>query len=224
MPGKHPNRHHDHDKKFEWDPDNDQGQMLGKVTKCLGNRRFKVYCDDNQDRICKLAGTIRKSEWVDEGTLVVLSVREIANRAGHDSKSNQGELGDILMTVPSSAIGKLKKNSDLNPALFSNLSGANMSDVKKKVAEGTMEDDDLFDTEDDGADTAEINGPEDVDTTAESDVKGAVDGEELEKREKNRLRAREEASKKRDTERAANRSKKSGPAIDADGNINIDAI
>ena len=46
--------------------------MLGRVVKTLGQKRFRVYCNDNVERTCRLAGSVRKSQWVAEGSVVVV--------------------------------------------------------------------------------------------------------------------------------------------------------
>ena len=59
------------------DIDSADGQMIGRVTRVLGNRRFQVHCNDNVVRICRLCGSLRKSEWVSVGSIVLLAKREL---------------------------------------------------------------------------------------------------------------------------------------------------
>ena len=145
--GKHPSNANEIDvKMISWD--SGDGQMLGRVTKSVGNRRFRVYCNDNQERTCRLAGHIRKSEWVGEGSIVVLSLRGLSSASS--SSSNADELGDILQLVDSRLYGKLKKMVGVNETLFVQVEAMDMDQVKKRVAAGgaATEEDDLFDRND----------------------------------------------------------------------------
>lgn len=115
-------------KMMEWD--DSQGQMLGRVLKKLGDRRFRIFCNDNKERICKLCGSMRKSDWVDEGALVIIGVRELSN-ARADSKVV--DLGDVLAVVDPRLYGKLKKLPNQNQLLFHNLESVDENDMKRKV-------------------------------------------------------------------------------------------
>lgn len=128
-------------KMLEWDAKD--GQMLGRAMKKLGDRRFRVFCNDNITRICKLAGSMRKSDWVDEGALILISTRELGNA----SMGNQQEIGDILSVVDQRIYGKLKKKEGINPLLFSSVENEDNAALKKKIGlqeAGEDVDDDLF--------------------------------------------------------------------------------
>lgn len=58
---------------IDWDFANNE--MPGRILRSLGSKRFEVYCNDDKTRICKLRGTIRKNEWVEKGSIVILSRR-----------------------------------------------------------------------------------------------------------------------------------------------------
>jgi initiation factor 1A len=130
-------------KMIQWNEED--GQMFGRVLKSVGNRRFKVYCNDNKERLCKLAGAIRKSEWVGEGTIVVLSLRGLTS--GSAMGGNAEDLGDILQVVDTRLHGKIKKLDGVNPALFAQVEAQDIQQVIQRVNQGSnMEDeDDLFD-------------------------------------------------------------------------------
>ena len=137
--GKHASA--DDAKMLEWDTEN--GQMLGRTVKKLGDRRFRVFCNDNKERICKLAGTMRKSQWVDEGVLVLIGIREI----GTSLTEKSAEIGDILTLVDPRIYGKLKKQEGLNALLFTNLETEDSAAIRRKVRaqeEGEDMDDDFF--------------------------------------------------------------------------------
>ncbi len=126
-------------KMITWDVE--QGQMIGRVLKSVGNRRFRVYCNDNKERICRLCGSMRKSEWVNEGSLVVMGIRTLSTVTSDNSESKHAETGDILNTIDPRLYSKLKKEPGINQALFTNIEEQDIRQVKKKVEEGAMDED-----------------------------------------------------------------------------------
>ena len=52
------------------------GQLYARVTKMLGDARVLTTGTDGQERTCKIAGRMRKREWVRIGDLVLVSLRE----------------------------------------------------------------------------------------------------------------------------------------------------
>ena len=195
--------------KVEWEED----QMLGRVVKALGNKRFRVYCNDNRERICKLAGSIRKSQWCEDGTIVILSLRGMSNTSA--GASNKDDIGDIIEVIDSRLIGKLKKMDGVNPALFASFTEHTVEEIKKKVAAGASleEEDDLFEREEEGEEEAEEEEEEEEDEE-ESGLN------EMEKRKVKAL-AREKKAKERDQERSAKRSSKGAAG---GGDVDIDDI
>ena len=132
-------------KMIEWDTT--QGQMLGRTLKKLGDRRFRIFCNDNKERICKLTGSMRKSDWVDEGSIVLVGVRGL----GTATTERGQEVGDILSLLDTSLYGKLKKHEGVNPLLFTHVENQNDAELKKKIniqeSGGDIEDDDMFERE-----------------------------------------------------------------------------
>lgn len=174
-------------KLFEWDEKD--GQMLARVLKKLGDRRFRVYCNDNRERLCKLAGSMRKSEWVSEGAVVLVSLRDITNAsAGAGAGSSSGEkleIGDILMLVDTRIYGKLKKVPGVNPILFGNLEQQDEGQRKKKadaVAAGNLEEgDDIFSrgSDDEKGDEEDEEEEEKIDDTPENQIAQSIARENL---------------------------------------------
>jgi translation initiation factor IF-1 len=119
--------------------------MFGRVLKSVGNRRFRVYCNDNKERLCKLAGSMRKSQWVGEGTVVVLGLRGLSS--GSAAGGNEDDLGDILQAVDPRLYGKIKKLPNINPALFAQVEAQDIQQVIERVNKGSKfeDEDDLFD-------------------------------------------------------------------------------
>jgi translation initiation factor IF-1 len=182
-------------KMLEWNTAD--GQMLGRTMKKLGDRRFRVFCNDNKERICKLTGSMRKSEWVDESAIVLISSRVLGNAT---MSANQ-EIGDILSVVDTRLYGKLRKMDGINPLLFTNIEndddGVRRSKVESQKA-GEQMNDDFF----------------------ECGSESESDSEELtEEEKKERVRAREAVQKERDQLISSRRAMKT-----LTNDIDIDAI
>ena len=129
-------------KMLEWE--SDKGQMIGRTLKKLGDRRFNIFCNDNKNRICKLAGSIRKNQWVDEGALVLIGIREL----GTSTTEKSTEIGDILALVDPRIYGALKKQEGMNKLLFTNLEADDAATIQRKVnaiKSGIDDEDDIFD-------------------------------------------------------------------------------
>ncbi|MFQ6076108.1 MAG: translation initiation factor eIF-1A [Candidatus Bathyarchaeia archaeon] len=47
--------------------------VLGIVTKILGQRRLRVACQDGFKRLCRIRGKMRRRHWVREGDIVLVS-------------------------------------------------------------------------------------------------------------------------------------------------------
>jgi initiation factor 1A len=198
--GKHSS---EESKMFDWDESD--GQMLGRVTKTLGNRRFKVYCNDNRERICKLCGSIRKGQWVNDGSIVLISLRGLSDRDND---------ADIIHVPDVSLYSKMKKIEGVNPSLFLAFDAKDVEKVMQNVADGKHETDELFVREGDEEEEEIVpNGPQDI--TAQEVLENLA---KLEKK-KEIDAARAKKDKERDMKRGAERSKKMD-----DGDIDIDAI
>lgn len=64
------------DQKTRQFPVREDGQVYARVTKMLGDARVQTTCTDGRERTCKIAGRMRKREWVRAGDLVLVSLRE----------------------------------------------------------------------------------------------------------------------------------------------------
>jgi initiation factor 1A len=191
--GKHTS---EDDKVPEWDTA--QGQMLGRVTRKLGNRRFEVFCNDNKKRKCKLCGSMRKSEWVDEASLVLLATRGLSNAAS-GAREDAEDVGDILMTIARSLHGKLKKMPGVNPLLFLNVEQQDERDLRNRIQaqeRGETFEDDIFE---------EASDDEEEGSEGGEDSDEGLTGEE--KAKKKQL-GREEKAKKQTQKLDAARAKK----------------
>lgn len=127
--------------------DDRENQMYGRVVENLGQRRFRVYCNDNVKRICKICGSMRKSEWVEKGLIVVISIRDLS-----DSKFNTNsadiKIGDIIRIMDNRLYGKLKKMENVNPLLFTDIENTSDAEISRRlfaIQQGNLEDDIIFD-------------------------------------------------------------------------------
>lgn len=191
------------DKLPEWDTA--KGQMLGRVIRKLGNRRFRVFCNDNKQRHCKLCGSMRKSEWVDEGAVVILSLRDLANGSSSVLKGSDEEVGDILMTIDRGLYSKLKKLPGVNLLLFGNVEQQDEAELKKKITaqeRGEKIEDDIFEDESEEEDEGE----------AEED--SSDEGLTGEEKAKKKQLGREAKDKKRSQAITAARAKKEDKEVD----------
>jgi translation initiation factor 1A len=71
---------------YERTPD----QMYGRVVKLLGGCNALVYCNDNQERLCHIRGSMRKKVWIAVGDIVLISVRDLAKRG--DANTDRGDI------------------------------------------------------------------------------------------------------------------------------------
>jgi translation initiation factor 1A len=51
-------------------------QSYAVVTKMLGNRRLSARCEDRVERLCKIRGSMKRSEWISVGDLVLVDLRD----------------------------------------------------------------------------------------------------------------------------------------------------
>jgi len=78
-------------------------QLYAIVQKSLGSSRFTLLCDDGTERIGRLRGKMRRSEWVSTGCVVLATTRE-----GDAMKL------DILMKYCDAHVRLLKKYGELH--------------------------------------------------------------------------------------------------------------
>ena len=172
------------------------GQMFGRVVKVLGDKRFRIFCNDSRERICKLAGSIRKNDRVEIGGVVLISLRGLC--------LNAPDVGDIISTVDTRLYVKLKKLNGINTLLFSDVEKQDAAEVANRVKnmkEG--EDDDFFDR---GEVKGEESGSEsETEEEGEGDKECAKESlkvyskEEIAEIEKNKMKEKLEREKKRKT-------------------------
>ena len=187
-----------------------QNQMYGRAMKSLGNRRFKIFCNDNKERICKVCGSMRKSQWVEPGSIVLISIRDLSMSTVHGTSGASVDIGDIINLVDPTIIGKMKKIEGINPLLFTNIEARDSASLKKSIKaleDGVEEVDDFF--------------------TRGSDEEGE-EGEEGDAEEEEEVEEKaERKAKKKENElkiTAARNAKAREAKAEAEADVNIDDI
>jgi translation initiation factor IF-1 len=160
-----------------------EGQMFGRVIKVEGDRRFRIFCNDSKERICRLAGTIRRGDRVEKGGLVLISIRDLSFTTTKTIEEDS-KVGDIIANVDPRLYGKVKKLDGINPLLFVNIENEDKSAIKARVSK----------LGDDGAD-------EDLFERGESES-------DLEVSKEDKVREMEASKKATDLERGAKRNVK----------------
>merc|ERR1712146_124433 len=87
----------------------DENQMYGKVMISLGDCRLKVLCEDGKSRICTIRGKLRKSVWIREKDIILISLRQYDDfKADVLHKYSQDQIDSLI------ASGELKDFDSLN--------------------------------------------------------------------------------------------------------------
>merc|ERR1712014_338184 len=80
----------------------EDGQEYGQVQRMLGNGRCECQCFDNTKRLCHIRGKMRKKVWVNQGDIVLVSLRDF-----------QDEKGDIIVKYTADEARNLKTYGEL---------------------------------------------------------------------------------------------------------------
>mmetsp|Transcript_176457 Transcript_176457/g.565814 ORF Transcript_176457/g.565814 Transcript_176457/m.565814 type:complete len:142 (+) Transcript_176457:79-504(+) len=80
----------------------EDGQEYGQVARMLGNGRCEVVCFDGTKRLCHIRGKMRKKVWVNQGDIVLVSLRDF-----------QDEKGDIITKYMADEARQLKQYGEL---------------------------------------------------------------------------------------------------------------
>merc|ERR1712060_310305 len=80
----------------------EDGQEYGQVFRMLGNGRCEVACFDSVKRLCHIRGKMRKKVWVNQGDIVLVSLRDF-----------QVDKGDIIVKYTSDEARNLKTYGEL---------------------------------------------------------------------------------------------------------------
>ncbi len=61
-----------------------KGQLLGVVEQLLGDRRMIIRCTDNNVRLCRIPGKIRRRIWIEEGNIVLIEPWSVQSKKRGD--------------------------------------------------------------------------------------------------------------------------------------------
>ena len=151
---------------------------------------------------------MRKSEWIEPGSLVLISLRELSMATVHGKVSEVKEvnIGDIIGLIDPSLVGKMKKLPNVNPILFTNVETRDKALLNKSIKaqeDGVVEVDDFFSV------NSNDEEAEDEDDTLEAAEEKA---------------ARKEKKKAKEQEISSARNMKNAQSNRADADIDIDRI
>tara|TARA_B100000029_G_C17259010_1_gene845597 strand:+ start:196 stop:636 length:441 start_codon:yes stop_codon:yes gene_type:complete len=97
----------------------DVGQLYAQVTEVLGNKRFRVLCQDGQVRLGHLSGRIRSFQRVLLGTWVIVSLREF-----QDTKV------DIILKLEDNEVKRLQRMDEIIEISEENKSNVQTDEVE----------------------------------------------------------------------------------------------
>lgn len=80
-----------------------EGEVLGIVDEVLGASRFRVRCQDEKERICRVSGKFRRRIWVKNGDVVLV----------HPWDIQPEDRGDIVWRYTRTQAGWLQKRGFL---------------------------------------------------------------------------------------------------------------
>jgi translation initiation factor 1A len=85
-----------------------QGEVLGIVEMMLGADKLRVKCDDENVRICRIPGRLRKRVWVEPNDLVLIKLWVV----------QRTERGDLSFVYTSTQANWLKRKGFLKANLI----------------------------------------------------------------------------------------------------------
>merc|ERR1712050_620433 len=101
----------------------EDGQEYGQVMRMLGNGRCEVNCIDGTKRLCHIRGKMRKKVWVNQGDIVLVSLRDF-----------QDEKGDIIVKYTPDEARNLKTYGELPEAVK-----INETDIVDELSDDAVE-------------------------------------------------------------------------------------
>lgn len=111
--------------------DHEEGQQYGRILRNLGGMNMIVYCNDEHERMCHIRGGIKKSCRLQEGDIVVISLRDLYNGEGGGKTPKGQERGDIIGRVDPKYYSNVRKDPLANQKLFTSLE--KMDEKSRKV-------------------------------------------------------------------------------------------
>jgi len=96
-----------------------EGQMLARAIRLLGNRNVLCFSNDNIIRICHICGKMKGRVYIEPGDLVLISLRSFSTE--EDASTKSVKRGDIVGKYAPEQMSKLKKEAGVNLKLFMKL-------------------------------------------------------------------------------------------------------
>jgi initiation factor 1A len=96
--------------------DRQEGQMMARALRALGNRNFLCYGNDDVLRLCHVCGKMKGRQYVNTGDIILITLRKFGNE---DDK--KVENGDIIGIYDPAQFSSLKKEEGVNLKLFMKL-------------------------------------------------------------------------------------------------------
>lgn len=85
-------------------------QVYGTITKIIGGGKFNVLCyDNNNERICRVRGNMRKKIWLNHGDTILIALRDFGNMHDIIYKYN---IDDVLKLKSENLIPSDNSNCD----------------------------------------------------------------------------------------------------------------
>jgi initiation factor 1A len=130
------------------------GQQYGRIVTVLGDRRFKCFCDDGRERVCKVRGVLcwgPKRQKMEVGDIVLISGRDFTAPDSDDegtaaASSTRVEISDIITKIPQHYWRDIRREAGVHPELFCGLN-LTVAPTEKRKKGGDTED--IFAEEDD---------------------------------------------------------------------------
>lgn len=73
----------------------EEGQEYAQVVKMLGNGRLEAQCFDGARRLAHIRGKLRKKVWINQGDIILLSLRDYQDEKGDVIMKYSGKLSQL---------------------------------------------------------------------------------------------------------------------------------
>jgi translation initiation factor 1A len=156
--------------------DKQEGQMVARAIRLLGNRNVLCFCNDNVLRICHICGRMKGRCWIEPGDILLVSLREFTSEeALQKGRGSEPMRGDIIAKYVPEQLSSLRKDPDVNQKLFMKLETIDGMTLEEVGVDKTM--DKKLNAEDDFGFVFDSGGAEPGNTVVDS-KKGAVADDE----------------------------------------------
>ncbi|KAJ1890751.1 Translation initiation factor 1A [Coemansia sp. IMI 209127] len=106
----------------------EEGQEYAQVVKMLGNGRLEASCFDGINRLAQIRGSMRKKIWINQGDIVLVSLREYQDSKGDVIQKYSPEEARLLKQY-----GELPENFNLEEGDNLDNEGSDNDDVEFEI-------------------------------------------------------------------------------------------